>query len=295
MQIDTVAILNTGEMGHNVARVLKEQGLRTVTCLTGRSERTARLAAKAGVMNLPTLIDVVDQSDLIISIVVPSAAAPLAEEIGEIIALTGKSCLFADANAISATTAKAIENIIMKAGARFVDVSIIGGAARVGKDTSFYVSGAHAQEFAELGNRGLKIEILGDQSGQASAFKIVYAGLTKGLTSLMLEQLMLAKALGILEPVIERYRSKFPDLVEQMEGTLPGIPFRAARRSDEMGELTQTLEEEGISPIMAPASQRMLASVGALNLRKEYTDADEATWDMKKVVALLQPRLATKK
>lgn len=295
MKIDTVAILSTGEMGHNVARVLKEYGLRTVTCLAGRSERTARLADKVGVTNLPTLTDVVDQSDIIISIVVPSGAVPLAEEIGEIMARTGKSCLFADANAISATTAKAIEGTIMRAGARFVDVSIIGGAARVGKDTTFCVSGAHAQEFAELGKKGLKIEILGDQSGQASAFKIVYAGLTKGLTSLMLEQLMLAQALGILEPIIKRYRAKFPDLVEQMEGTLPGIPFRAARRSDEMEELTNTLEEEGMTPIMAPASQRMLASVGALNLRKEYTDADEAAWDIKKVVALLQRRLTKQK
>ncbi len=202
MKMETVAILSTGEMGHSVASVLGSHGLRVVTCLAGRSARTVGLAKKAGALNLSTLEEVAAQSDLVISIVVPSAARPLAEALSLAIAETRKPVLFADANAISPMTAKAIEGIITEAGGRFADVCIIGTAAKVGRGTTFYASGAWAADFAELGKFGLQIEILGDRPGQASAFKIVYAGLTKGVSSLLVESLLLAHSLGILEPIM---------------------------------------------------------------------------------------------
>lgn len=294
MKIETVAILSTGEMGHSVASVLKKHGLNVVTCLTGRSERTAKLAAKAGVADLPTLTEVVAVSDIIFSIVVPYGAKPLAQDIAAVIAATKKPVLFVDANAISAATAASIEGIIAGVGGRFVDACIIGGASKVGKTTTLFVSGKFAADFMELNKFGLKVSILGDRAGQASAFKIVYAGLTKGIASLMLEQLLVAHGLGILEKISEQYRAKFPDIMQTVEETFPGIPFRAARRSEEMAELCNTIEGAGMTPVMAAASQRMLASVGALKLRSEYTDADEANWDAKAVVSLLYQRLSGK-
>ncbi len=294
MKIETVAILNTGEMGHHVASVLKNHGLKVVTCLEGRSERTRKLAAKAGVSNLSTLDDVAAQSDIIISIVVPSSAKQVAQAVAAAVLRSGKSVLFADANAVSAMTAVSIGEIIVRAGGRFADVSIIGTAAKVGKGTTFYVSGPCASEFAELKNFGLEVEVLGDQAGQASAFKIVYAGLTKGVSALMTEQLLLAHSLGILNQIMDKYRAKFPDMMRFMEANLPRLPFRAGRRSDEMEELSRTLAEAGLTPVMAPASQRMLASIGELNLRSDYSDSDEEKWDVKSVAALLCSRLSSK-
>ena len=294
MKIETVAILSTGEMGHSVAAVLKNPGLNVVTCLKGRSERTVRYAAKAGVSDLPTLEAVVAAADVIISIVVPSGAKPVAEAVAKVLSEQKKPLLYVDANAISAATAASIEGIIVPAGGRFADACIIGGASKVGKTTVMFVSGAHAADFAELNNFGLIVEILGDKAGQASAFKIVYAGLTKGLASLMLEQLLVAHSLGILDKISDQYRAKFPDIMKTVDESFPGIPFRAARRSEEMEELCNTIEEAGMTPIMASASQRMLASVGALNLRAEFTDADEEKWDAKDVIALLCQRLTKK-
>jgi 3-hydroxyisobutyrate dehydrogenase-like beta-hydroxyacid dehydrogenase len=273
MKMETVAILSTGEMGHSVASVLKDHGLKVVTCLAGRSERTAGLAAKAGVISLPALKDVVAQSDLIISIVVPSVVKTLAQTIAAILAEESKPVLFADANAISA---------------------IISTVSQVGKGTMFYVSGPSASEFAELKNFGLKIEILGDQAGQASAFKIVYAGLTKGISALTAELFILAHALGIRDQIMEVYRAKFPDVMRFAEANLPRLPFRAGRRSDEMEELSRTIEEAGLTPLMALASQQFLASIGELNLRAEYSDADEEKWDVQTVLKLLHERLYRK-
>jgi 3-hydroxyisobutyrate dehydrogenase-like beta-hydroxyacid dehydrogenase len=292
MKIETVGIFSTGEMGHRVAAVLRKHGLNVVTCLAGRSARTAELAAKAGVSDLATPAEVVVKSDMIISIVVPSAAKSLAETIARAIAAAKKTVLYADANAISPMTATAIEKIITGAGGRFADVCIIGTSANVGQGTTFFASGEWAAEFAELSRFGLQIEILGDRPGQASAYKIVYAGLTKGVSSLMLEMLLLAHSLGILEPMIAQYRKKFPDLVRFAESNLPGLPFRAARRSDEMEELSRTIAAEGLTPVMAPASRRLLASLGELNLRAEYSEAEAAIWDVESIIALLYLRLS---
>lgn len=292
MKIETVGILSTGEMGHRVASVLRNHGLNVVTCLAGRSTRTADLAAKAGVSDLRTPAEVVAKSDMIISIVVPSAAKPLAQTIATAIAAAKKPVLYADANAISPMTAMAIEGIITGAGGSFADVCIIGTSAKVGQGTTFYASGDYAAEFAELSKFGLQIEILGDRPGQASAYKVVYAGLTKGVSSLMVELLLLAHSLGILEQIIAQYRTKFPDLVRFAESNLPGLPFRAARRSDEMEELSLTIAAEGLTPVMAPASRRLLASLGELNLRAEYSEADAEKWDVKSVISLLYPRLS---
>lgn len=294
MKMETVAILSTGEMGHSVASVLGSHGLRVVTCLAGRSARTVGLAKKAGTLNLSTLKEVAVQSDLVISIVVPSAARPLAEAFSLAIAETRKPVLFADANAVSAMTSLAIEAVITAAGGRFVDACIIGAASQLDRGTTFYASGLWASEFAGLNNFGLKVEILGDRAGQASAFKIVYAGLTKGVTSLVLELLLLAHGLGISEPIIEMYRAKFPDIVRFMETTLSSLPFRAGRKSEEMEELISTIEEAGMTPVMAPACRRLLVSLGELNLRAEYSDADEEKWDMQTVLALLHKRLSRK-
>ncbi len=294
MKIETVGILSTGEMGHSIAAVLKKGGLRVVTCLAGRSAQTVAYAAKAGAEALPTLEDVVAQSDIIISIVVPSGAIPLAQNIAKAIVAAKKPILFAEANAISARTAATIEGIIGAAGGRFVDACIIGGASKVGKTTTLFISGPDTEDFARLNNFGLKVKVLGDRAGQASAFKIVYAGLTKGMASLMLEQLLLAHALGITDSMIAQYREKFPDTMQDVETMLPGLPFRAARRSEEMTELCNTLEEAGLTPVMAAASQRMLASVGDLKLRSQFSDADAEKWDAKDVLALLYPRLTKK-
>ena len=292
MKIETVGIFSTGEMGHRVAFVLRQNGLNVVTCLSGRSVRTVELAAKAGISDLATPGEVVAQADMIISIVVPSAAKPLAQTIAAAIAAAKKTVLYADANAVSPMTAMAIEEIITGAGGRFADVCIIGTSVKVGKGTTFFASGECAAEFAELSKFGLPVEILGDRPGQASAYKIVYAGLTKGVSALMMELLLLAHSLGILETMLAQYRKKFPDLVRFAESNLPGLPFRAARRSDEMEELSDTITVAGLTPVMAPASRRLLASLGALNLRAEYSEAEAEKWDVESVISLLYPRLS---
>ena len=70
----TVAVVAPGDMGHAVGRVLVDHGVRVVTALAGRSARTAELAAKAGIADLGDDRALLDQSDMLLSILPPARA-----------------------------------------------------------------------------------------------------------------------------------------------------------------------------------------------------------------------------
>lgn len=287
MGISTVAILSPGEMGHSVGSVLRKHGLRVVTNLKGRTQRTVELAGKAGIINVPTLEELVKESDLIMSIVMTSVAQSLATQVAEVIARSRVPVLFADCNAISPMTSDAIGKTISAAGAKYVDACIIGFPNELETNSIVYVSGPSGHELTVLNKFGLNVEVLGDRVGQASAFKMLYAGMTKGVTSVALELLVTAHSIGLYEQILEKYRSDFPEIVSLVERWGPGIPFRSARRSQEMVELTRVIEKEGFTPSMAPGSSNVLKMVGDLNLRSQYSDADEAYWSLKEVIDIL--------
>ncbi|MFC1970997.1 NAD(P)-binding domain-containing protein [Chloroflexota bacterium] len=287
MKMETVAMLSPGEMGHSVAAILVNNGLRVVTCLEGRSQRTIKLAEKAGIINLPTLEDVVTESQLILSVVTSSAAPGVGSAVAEAISRTGQGVLFAEANSIAPMTSEDIGKTITAAGGRYIDACIIGPANELDTITVLYASGPYAYEFAELGKYGLNVEVLGDSIGQASAFKMMYAGMTKGISSLAVELLVTAYSIGIFDEIMEKYRHDKPELVGFIESILPGLPFRAGRRSEEMAELVPVIKNEGFIPCMASGSQEVLKMIGDLNFRSQYSDDDEAGWSLKDAVGIM--------
>ncbi len=126
MAAKTVAIMSTGDMGHNVAKVLKKEGLRVVTCLAGRSERTRGLAVAAAVEELASAEDVVSAADLVLSILPPGNALDNAREIAAAMTASGSFPHYADCNAVSPQTAKQVAEVVTGAGAQFSDAGIVG-------------------------------------------------------------------------------------------------------------------------------------------------------------------------
>ena len=64
MSIESVAILSPGDMGHAIGQLLKENELRVLTCLVGRSARTKELSKQAGITDVPNLNEQVEQSNV---------------------------------------------------------------------------------------------------------------------------------------------------------------------------------------------------------------------------------------
>jgi L-threonate 2-dehydrogenase len=89
---------------------------------------------------------------------------------------------------------------------RFVHGCIIGGAASMDSSGTLYLSGPDTDiAAAALRRGGVRVEVLGPQPGQASAFKMGYAGFTKGTTALLLELTLMAQAWGFLDALLAKY------------------------------------------------------------------------------------------
>ena len=275
MAIERVAILSPGDMGHAVGRALRQGGLRVITCLEGRSERTRGLAESAGIADVPNLETLVDETDLILSIMVPSEATSLARGVAEAIDSTGAKTYFADCNAISPQTTLEIAKIIDAAGGRFIDGSIIGGPPKGDYRPRFYVSGEHAAVMSELDGMGIVVNQLGDEIGRASGIKMCYAGLTKGTSALQVAVLSLAESLGLSEELAAELAASQSHAFNQMQLGIARLPARAVRWIGEMEEIASTYESEGLPPFFHQGA----ASIYRLLSRTPYADERAETVD----------------
>ncbi|MGE0823424.1 MAG: DUF1932 domain-containing protein [Candidatus Binatia bacterium] len=280
----TIAILYPGDMGHNVGRVLLEDGFSVVTTLAGRSERTRRLSSAAEITVLDTMVDVVARADVVLSIIPPTAATTVAHELAAAAEKTGRTPLFVDANAISPMTAHEVGEIVAPTGTPYLDACIVGPARDVRGRCIFYLSGPHTVVFETILGKSLRIHVLGDRIGQASAFKMTFSGLNKGLAALLYELTVAGAEFGFLDELLHRYKVLLPGIMESLEWLVPTYPMHAARRADEMAELAETLEHYGFSSVMARGTQKTLAAVGQLRLTDRFPERGEHDWTMRSVL-----------
>jgi 3-hydroxyisobutyrate dehydrogenase-like beta-hydroxyacid dehydrogenase len=269
MAFQRVGILSIGEMGYHWAKILTGRGVKVLTYAKDRSETTRQRAEKLGVECVASLNSLVQDADLIVSIVVPFAAKRVANKVAKATAKSGrKDLLYLDANAISPMTAAEIGKILQPSGVNFVDGCIIGSASKMDKGAVVYVSGPQAAMIQELEAYGFSVKVLGATVAQASAFKVVYAGLTKGLQGLFVELLMGARAFGLLDEILKRYEESFPGLLDKVTSSIVGLRIHAARRAEEMAELKRTFNHHEMKSFMAPAAQKVLESIAALEVGK---------------------------
>jgi 3-hydroxyisobutyrate dehydrogenase-like beta-hydroxyacid dehydrogenase len=267
MTLRRIGILSIGEMGYHWARLLTAHGKEVLTCSKGRSEVTLKRAENAGVRSVSSLGRLVNEADLIVSVTVPFAAKRVAAQVARAVAKEGrKDLLYLDANAISPMTAEDIGRVLSRSGVNFIDGCIIGSAANIDKGAVVYVSGPLAECASELKSFGFSVKILGPSIAQASAFKVVYAGLTKGLQGLFVELLIGARKFGLLDEVVRRYHESFPGLLDKVASSIVGLRVHAGRRAQEMAELKRTFSRHGMKAVMAPAVQKVLESIAALEI-----------------------------
>lgn len=283
-----IAIVGTGDMGHAVGEVLRHGGLRVVTCLQGRSARTAALARAAGIEAVEDMVELVREADVLLSILPPARAVDLALQVAASLRTTGTSLTYVDCNAVSPRTARQVASIIESAGSRFVDAGIIGAPPKPGGGgTRFYASGEHAAEFARLGEHGLEVRVIGGEIGQASGLKMCYAALTKGLTALGTELLVAAHALGLSEPLRAEMRSSQATLLAILERSIPSMPPKAYRWVGEMDEIAATFGDLGLTPKIHQGAADLYRFVGATPLGRETPESRTRGTSLDGVVEVL--------
>lgn len=295
MLLQTAGILSPGDMGHTVGQVLGSNGLRVITCLQGRSERTRSLAERANIEDVPTYQALVTEAHVILSILVPAQAKAAARLVAQAISETGAEVVYADCNAIAPRTTREIGEMITSAGGRYVDASIIGGPPRRKGTTRLYASGPDTRAFEALNRYGLDVIVLGEEIGLASAIKMCYAALTKGLTALCTELLTAAEALGVSEALRREFQMSQAALYERMERGLPGMPTKSRRWVGEMEEISRTFEHVGLTPKILAGAADMYRFVGATHLADRTPEDPEPPPLLAQMISTLADHLPDSK
>jgi 3-hydroxyisobutyrate dehydrogenase-like beta-hydroxyacid dehydrogenase len=270
MEIRAVGVMLPGDMGHAVGRVLREAGLRVITCLRCRSERTAALAAQAGIVDVVDDLQLVREADVILSILPPARATAMAQRIASAVQTTGSDLVYADCNAIAPRTTGEIGNILAAAHIRYVDGGIIGGPPAAGRAaTRLYLSGHDAPYLLQLQTPELRVRVVGPEIGQASGLKMCYAALTKGLTALATEALVAGRALGLDDVLRAELRDSQGALLAWIERAIPGMPPRAGRWIGEMEEIAATFGAVGLPAELMDGAAALYRLVSETALGKE--------------------------
>ena len=190
-------ILSPGDMGLRLGRVLHAIGLDVLAALEGRSQLTRDRAIEAGFRDAGSVDGLVSQADIVLSILVPSEAGAVAEQVAGAMERTGAKPVFVECNAIAPRTVRSIEQTIAAAGNLRRRRNHRRPPRAPGGNTRFYCSGPDTSAFAALNEHGLDVRVVGPEIGQASGLKMVYAASTKGTTALWTELLAAARALGL--------------------------------------------------------------------------------------------------
>lgn len=287
MSIESVAILSPGDMGHAIGQLLREKELKVFTCLAGRSDRTRELSEKAGIIDVPNLNVLVEQSDVVMSITVSEAVPGLCHEIADAVKATGTDLLFAECNAIAPSLSAEMQKVLNEGGARYVDASIIGGPPRNGNSPRLYVSGDNATEFEQLKDFGLDVRNLGTQLGRASGIKMCYAAMTKGTTALHTELLIAAEKMGLREELMAEFAGGQQAVITRMEGWIPTMPAKSRRWVSEMEEIEATFRELGLTPDIFKGVADMYRMIGATPLGDENPETRNTTRDLAETIRII--------
>lgn len=292
--IVTIGILYPGEMGSALARALNRAGHRVVTTLEGRSPRTTARCAEAGIEVLSSLADVARQADVIFSVTPPAAALSVARayaDAGPALDTPPVRCpIYVDANSVSPQTAEVVEQTIIAAGARFVDMAVQGLASGLQTRGLVYLSGADAPEVARLFEGAARAVVVGDHAGQAAGLKMALAGLAKGVAALFVETALAARAAGLAEPFLQRCREAYSGVLEVAERMLPTYPEHAARRAQELSEVEEFFKSLGLKASVSRGARRVTEAMAGAGL-----DRSSRSWEAVEVIEELYRRGALRR
>ncbi|MDR5769231.1 MULTISPECIES: NAD(P)-dependent oxidoreductase [unclassified Caballeronia] len=234
----TIAILGAGSMGSAIGRTLTQGGARVLTSLEGRSAASAARAREAS-MEDASLDDLV-ACDFILSIVPPSVAVDTAQRLAPLFERASAQPVYIDCNAINPATVGQIERALEPTRTPFVDASIIGQPSA----PKFYMSGPHAKRTQLLADHGLVVRVLDGPNGAASALKMSYAGITKGLTALGSAMALAAMRNGAGDALLSELAASQPALAAWLAGNVPRMPPKAYRWVAEMEEIAEFVGDE---------------------------------------------------
>jgi 3-hydroxyisobutyrate dehydrogenase-like beta-hydroxyacid dehydrogenase len=188
-------------------------------------------------------------AEIVLSILPPAQALSFAEQMAPLLLAAERKPVFVDCNAVSPETVRRIGAVVAGAegGTSFVDASIIGLPPKPGQASPhIYVCGESAARARVLILReyGLDVRVLDGAVGAASALKMSYAGINKGVAALASAMILAAARSGATEALYQEMSESLPGLLQSLRRQVPDMLPKAYRWVAEMREIAAFAGED---------------------------------------------------
>jgi 3-hydroxyisobutyrate dehydrogenase-like beta-hydroxyacid dehydrogenase len=247
-----VAVMSPGDMGSAIGTRLARHGATVRTSVKGRSQLTRDRAAADGFLLCEGDRELVDGCDFLVSVIPSGQTVAFAERMREPLGSLAKKPVYIECNPVAPDVVKRTGEIVASAGCPYVDAALIGDPPSRTDDRGprVYVCGDHAERCLPLRGYGLDIRVLDLPAGAASAIKLSYSALTKGLQALGTAVFARAETAGVLEPFRTELAAGQPHIAAILDLFLPRLPAKAVRWVQEMDQLADYMaDERGAGPM----------------------------------------------
>src|SRR5476649_2358066 len=235
-----VSFIGFGEAGQAIAAGLRESGIERIAAwdILFPQAESARLKAAGesiGVRLAKSAADAVAETDMIISAVTAASSLEAARSVEP--HLKGAP-YYLDINSVSPGRKQATAKLLGER-ARYVDVAVIAAIHPARHKTPLLISGPHAEAISPLLNElEMKLSVVGTNTGQAAAIKMIRSVMIKGIEALTLECFLAAARAGVLDEVTVSLKNNYPtlDFTKIAEYNLELMASHGERRAAEMKE-----------------------------------------------------------
>lgn len=270
MDQPTVGILHPGSMGAAVAACAATNATAVLWCENGRSTASVERAARFGLTPVARLAELLDRSDIVISLCPPAGA----EDLAHAVAGHRFAGVYVEANAINPERTKRIAALVPDA--TVVDGGVVGSPPVGGKTPTLYLSGpadAMARIEALFADTAVQTAMLGTELGKASALKLSYAAFQKASRVLVALAVGMAREHGVDQELIE-VASRRTDSYLSEPQYVATTAARAWRWGPELEEAADTLAAASLPAEMLRAAAATLARWHGVKDDSELTLAD---------------------
>ena len=255
-----IAVLGLGEAGAAIAADIARSGNRVIGFDPVQPvpdgiepAATAPAAAAAGAV-------VLSVNSAAVAVEVAEAVAPALEA----------RHLYADLNTSAPAQKRTIAAVIDASGASFADVALMEPVPDWGVRTPALASGDGAERFAAAFEPfGMPVTSVGPEPGAAAARKLARSVFMKGQAAAIGEALEAAGRLGCEDWLYRNIETTMAAADARLVRRLvEGSRQHAGRRVDEMAAAVAMLEELGVEPRVAAASEAWLRSLAGSEARR---------------------------
>jgi 3-hydroxyisobutyrate dehydrogenase-like beta-hydroxyacid dehydrogenase len=263
-----VSFIGFGEAGQAIASGLREEGIERIAAwdILFPVEEGARLKAAGesmGVRLASSAADAVRDTDMIISAVTAASSLEAARSVEP--HLSGAP-YYLDINSVSPGRKQATAKLLGDK-ARYIDVAVIAPIHPLRHKTPLLIAGTQAEAVAPLLNEmQMTLRVVGADTGQAAAIKMIRSVMIKGIEALTLECFLAAERAGVLDDVTASLKNNYPglDWTKMSAYNLERMASHGERRATEMEESAATLRELGLDPLMVDATVKRQREMGAI-------------------------------